>query len=237
MTPVLLGWPPGPRLRLDHRRFAYAGKFVMSATGKAVLLEDHPNGDERGASGGEDGERSEREDGEGREPNTLDDALLDEVDRERLARAAEGTDWSLAAAVAGAVAFSEDRTDPDTLWVRYVTVRADRQREGLGPGLLAFLLDRAADRGYDRVRIGVNNAFSYEAAYRAGFGWTGEETGLAELVCEWPAPEGRSAARYRAGLDRFRDSDRERSEAERSFLADGEDAEPPAVVHRLTTRD
>jgi len=33
----LLGWPEGgPTLRLDHERFAYAGKFVMSATGKAV---------------------------------------------------------------------------------------------------------------------------------------------------------------------------------------------------------
>jgi len=229
MTPVLLGWPPGPRLRLDHRRFAYAGKFVMSATGKAVLLEYPPDGDDAESSKREV-EWSGREDVEGREPKPLDDALLDEADRERLARVAEGGDWSLAAAVAGAVAFSEDRTDPDTLWVRYVTVRADRQGEGLGPGLLAFLLDRAADRGYDRVRIGVNNAFSYEAAYRAGFGWTGEETGLAELVCEWPAPEGRSAARYRAGLDRFRDSDRQRSEAERSFLADREDAEPPPVA-------
>jgi len=233
MTPVLLGWPPGPRLRLDHRRFAYAGKFVMSATGKAVLLEDPADVNEEWS----ERERSEREDGEGREPNTLDGVLLDESDRERLAGAAEGGDWSLAAAVAGAVAFSEDRTDPDTLWVRYVTVRTDRQGEGLGPELLAFLLDRVEDRGYDRVRIGANNAFSYEAAYRAGFGWTGEETGLAELVCEWPAPGERSAARYRAGLDRFRESDREWSEAERSFLAAREDAEPPRVVDRPTSNE
>ena len=34
----LLGYPPdGPTLRLDHERFAYAGKFVMSDTGKAVV--------------------------------------------------------------------------------------------------------------------------------------------------------------------------------------------------------
>lgn len=33
----ILGWPPdGPTLRLDYERFAYAGKFVMSNTGKAV---------------------------------------------------------------------------------------------------------------------------------------------------------------------------------------------------------
>ena len=211
MIPVLLGWPPGPRLRLDYRRFAYAGKFVMSATGKAVLLESDRSADEG---------------------DTLGEALLDEADRERLARAAEGAEWSLDAAVLAAVAFGADRTDSDTLWLRYVTVRSDRQGEGLGPRLLAFVRDRAGDRGFEQVRIGVNNAFSYEAAYRAGFGWTGEETGLAELVCEWPAPEGRSAERYRAGLDRFRDPDREPSEAERSFLETRVGADPPVVTRR-----
>ena len=35
---VLLGWPEaGPTLGLDFRSFSYAGKFVMSNTGKAVL--------------------------------------------------------------------------------------------------------------------------------------------------------------------------------------------------------
>ncbi|MEF8840780.1 MAG: GNAT family N-acetyltransferase [Haloarculaceae archaeon] len=217
MRPVVLGWPPGPRLRLDHRRFAYAGKFVMSSTGKAVVL-GAPT--EEGRNG----------------TDTLGDALLDEADRERLARD-DGAGRSLDATVLCAVAFSDDRTDPDTLWVRYVTVRTDRQGEGLGPALLAFVRDRAAERGYARVRIGVNNPFSYEAAYRAGFGWTGEETGLAELVCEWPAPDGRSAERYRGGLDRFRDPEHERSEGERSFLAERADADPPTVVDARTPRD
>jgi len=37
----LLGWAPdGPTLRLDHERFSYAGKFVMSSTGKAVARDD-----------------------------------------------------------------------------------------------------------------------------------------------------------------------------------------------------
>ena len=211
-VPVALGWPPGPRLRLDHRRFAYAGKFVMSSTGKAVLLdpEDRPPEGETGA-------------------DVLADVLLDDPDRERLARAAEEEGWSLEAPVVGAVAFSEDRTDPPVLRIRYVTVRGDRQGEGLGPQLLGFLCARADERGYDRVRIGVNNPFSYEAAYRAGFGWTGEETGLAELVCEWPAPEGRSVERYRTGLDRYRDPEREPGEAERSFLGSREGATPPPV--------
>mgnify|MGYP000002189750 FL=1 len=219
MVPVVLGWPPGPRLRLDYRRFAYAGKFVVSSTGKAVLLSDPPAA------------------GDGEPDDALGVALLDEADRDRLDRAAEGGDWSLDAAVLGAVSFSADRTDPDVLRVRYVTVRADRQGEGLGPRLLRFLLGRADARGYDRVRIGVNNAFSYEAAYKAGFGWTGEETGLADLVCEWPAPARRSAARYRAGLDRFRAEDRDPTAAERSLLDDREGASPPPVLDSWTGTD
>ena len=40
MEVVVIGWPPnGPTLRLDYRRFSYAGKFVMSNTGKAVVRE------------------------------------------------------------------------------------------------------------------------------------------------------------------------------------------------------
>lgn len=38
----VLAWPPGgPSLRLDHERFAYAGKFVMTGTGKAVARDDN----------------------------------------------------------------------------------------------------------------------------------------------------------------------------------------------------
>jgi len=165
----LLGWPPdGPTLDLDHREFAYAGKFVMSSTGKAVA----------------------REDGE----------------------------------VIGAVAFNEDRTDADRLWLRYVTVRQDRRGEGIGPELLAFARDRASKRGYERVRIAVNNPFAYEACYRAGFGFTGETTGVAELVLEWPSD--RDPERYRDGLDRFQE--RDLSDAEESFL-ERTGGEPPDV--------
>ena len=43
MEYVVLGWPSdGPTLRLDYRQFAYAGKFVMSNTGKAVAYEGAP---------------------------------------------------------------------------------------------------------------------------------------------------------------------------------------------------
>lgn len=166
----LLGWPPdGPTLRLDHRRFSYAGKFVMSATGKAVA----------------------REDGE----------------------------------LVGAVAFNEDRTDPDALWLRYVTVRADRRGEGIGPRLLAFVRERAHDRGYERVRIAVNNPFAYEACYRAGFGYTGRRTGIAELVLERPGD--RSTERYQEGLDEFRG--RDLSADEEAFLDRKRGDDPPEL--------
>lgn len=199
----LLGWPPdGPKLRLDHERFSYAGKFVMTNTGKAVARADGDGTDEHG----------------------------------------EGyTDDVLAAA-----SFNEDRTDAETLWIRYVTVAKSRRGDGIGPELLAFVRDRAIDRGYARVRIAVNNPFAYEALYRAGFAFTGETTGLAELVLEHsPAEdrptsvsasdesgietriedetpvdesERRDAARYRDGLERFRE--RDLSDAEEEFLSE-----------------
>jgi GNAT superfamily N-acetyltransferase len=183
--PVLLGWPEeGPTLRLNYRRFSYAGKFVMSNTGKAVIR-TRERGPEREAD------------------SQWDDDVL------------------------AAVAFNADRTDPETLWLRYVTVRADYRGEGLGPRLCAFVTDRAADRSYERVRIAVNNPFAYEALYKAGFAFTGEETGVAELVLERPAarPADRSTERYQAGLDRYRE--RDLTPAETAFLKRKEGAEPP----------
>lgn len=142
----VLGWPPdGPRLKLDHRRFGYAGKFVLTRTGKAVARKDEE--------------------------------------------------------VLGASAFDPDRTDGSVLRIRYVAVRRDRQGEGIGAKLLAFTADRGHDRGFDRIRIAVNNPVAYQAAYRAGFGFTGEGTGLAELVLDHPGD--RSEATYRGGLARF----------------------------------
>lgn len=169
----LLGWPPdGPTLRLDWRRFTYAGKFVMSSTGKAVARED-------------------------------DD-------------------------VVAALAFNEDRTDPDTLWFRYVTVREDRRGNGIGPQLLEFALDRVNERAYDRVKIAVNNPFAYEACYRAGFAFTGETTGIAELVLAWPADS--DTERYQEGLDLFRD--RDLSAEEIGFLTERTEATPPDASAR-----
>jgi GNAT superfamily N-acetyltransferase len=150
MEYAVLGWPgDGSTLDLDHREFAYAGKFVIGETGKAVA-------------------RSK-------------------------------------GAVVAAAALSPDRTDDDTLRCRYITVRRDRQGEGIGPRLLRFTVDRATDRGFDTVAIAVNNPHAYVAAYRAGFGFTGAETGLAEVVLV--AGARRDEGRYRAGLRTVADRD------------------------------
>jgi GNAT superfamily N-acetyltransferase len=180
MEYAVCGWSEdGPTLRLDYREFAYAGKFVMSATGKAVV----------------------------REPRRTSESKWDED-------------------IIAAVAFNEDRTDPRTLWLRYITVRAERRGEGLGARLAAFITERALARGYERLSIAVNNPFAYEALYKAGFGYTGRETGLAELVLERPLERSRSA--YQAGFDVYRE--RDLSESETNLLDSRMDAEPPAVL-------
>lgn len=167
----VVGWPDnGPSLDLDHERFAYAGKFVMTRTGKTV---------------------------------------------------AEEGDEPLAA-----VAFSRDRTDDAVWWVRIVTVRHDRRGEGIGPLLLDFTAARLLERGR-AVRIAVNNPFAYEAAYKAGFGYTGEETGVAELVLE--RPDDRDTEAYRAGLDVYCARDG-LSAAEREFLAERDGTVPPLLA-------
>jgi GNAT superfamily N-acetyltransferase len=199
----VLGWPDdGPTLRLDYREFGYAGKFVMSSTGKAVCHERaHPLTETHGDPASAFADRDSDEYAEG---------------------------------VVAAVAFNEDRTDDAVLWLRYVTVRADRRGDGLGPRLLAFVRDAARDRGYERLRIAVNNPYSYEALYKTEFAYTGRETGIAELVLEHPAPDDvaadpdAGAARYREGFDVFAARD-DLSVAEREFVGEKRERGPPAV--------
>jgi GNAT superfamily N-acetyltransferase len=184
--PVLLGWPEdGPTFRLDYRVFSYAGKFVMSNTGKAVIRRADEPDDDAG-----------------------DDSEWDED-------------------ILAAVAFNEDRTDSETLWLRYVTVHEDYRGEGLGPRLCSFVAERAGNRGYERVKIAVNNPFAYEALYKSGFAFTGEETGVAELVLERPARRRaeQPTGQYQAGLDIYRQ--RKLSAAEKAFLERKHGGEPP----------
>lgn len=176
----ILGWPPdGPALTLDHERFRYAGKFVMTNTGKAVALEDE--------------------------------------------------------AVIAAVAFNEDHADPDTLKLRYVTVADDRRGEGIGPQVLDFTASRSLERGYERVAIAVNNPFAFEACYRAGFEYTGETTGIAELVLSRPEvhdteSEATRAAWYRAGLEQYEERTTALTATEQSFIEAKLERGPPEIL-------
>ncbi|MFC6835977.1 GNAT family N-acetyltransferase [Halomarina ordinaria] len=183
MEHAVLGWPDeGPTLRLDHREYAYAGKFVTAATGKAAVL--------------------------------AEDAPVDQPS------AREGYARGLLAVCS----FNEDRTDPDTAWIRYVTTRRDRRGEGLGARLAAFTADRLRDRGYERVRIAVNNPYAYHALSKAGFGFTGRETGLAELVLEHPSDRGR----YDEGLAVY--AARDLTPEEAAFVEAKRAAGPPPVL-------
>jgi len=187
---AVLGDPDdGPTLLLDWESFSYAGKFVMSNTGKAVVYEGEPV-----------------------------------ADRDGWPPAAREADEPVADVV-GAVSFNEDRTDPETAWLRYVTVRDDRRGDGVGARLCAFAADRLLEE-YERVRIAVNNPFAFEALQKAGFGFTGEETGIAELVLERPCES--RASGYQDGLDQYRE--RDLSPEEESFLHRKRGQVPPARV-------
>jgi hypothetical protein len=201
---ALLGWPvDGPRLRLDYRRFSYAGKFVTGKTGIAVVRGELP-----------DDHESTPVDSLSPLPEDLSESEFDDD-------------------VLAAVAFNVDRTDPETLWLRYLTVRGDLRDSGLqlGPRLVAFITAHAAENGYQRVRIAVNNVFSYHALYKAGFAATGHETGLAELILERPTGERAdvSTATYQRGLDQFRGR-AGLSDAEETFLREHEAVDPPEPI-------
>ena len=207
---ALLGWPAAhPQLRLDYRRFSYAGKFVTGTTGIAVVRGEPPSHADPSTHAEPTADDSLPTLPEGLSESEFDDEIL------------------------AAVAFNADRTDSRTLWLRYLTVRRDLRGSGLrlGPRLAAFITACAADQGYDRVRIAVNNVFSYQALYRAGFGYTGRETGIAELVLDRPTeePAATSTERYQEGLDLFRQREGV-STAEREFLAAHEDSEPPVRI-------
>lgn len=130
--------------------------------------------------------------------------------------------------VVAAASFNPDRTDAETLVVRYLTVRRDRQGEGIGPRLLRLVADRARDRGFADVHIAVNNPFAYEACYRAGFAFTGEETGMAELVLVDARGRDRSTDSYRRGLSTFADRDLPPEAA--SFVERYRGGHPPEAV-------
>ncbi len=206
----------GTTCRLDYRAFAYAGKFVVGDTGKALLRT-----------------------GDG------SDAVPEWTPAEPLPETVDPDEFETD--VLAAVSFSPDRTDPACCRLRYVTVHVARRGEGVGPELIRRTVPWLADAGYDRVRIAVNNPFAYEALYKCGFAYTGEETGLAELELERsadsPASNHDDLERYRAGLTVFRDRDGDAPDAVRRFLAERLDGEgdgsagPPDLVNPTDPAD
>jgi len=139
---ALLGWAEAdPTVRLDYRRFSYAGKFVTGGTGIAVIR------------GENDGSATATGD-------NSTEAKIDDTDS--LASLPDGVEADdFADGILAAIAFSPDRTDRSTLKIRYLTVRDDCRGDGqqLGPQLVAFLTSKAATAGYDRIAIAVNNVF------------------------------------------------------------------------------
>ena len=216
---ALLGWAEAdPTLRLDYRRFSYAGKFVTGGTGVAVIRGD------AAARASETADTNTSSNGTATDPESLA-SLPDGV-----------AESEFADGVLAAITFSPDRTDPSTLKIRYLTVRDDLRGDGqqLGPQLVAFLTSKAAAAGYDRIAIAVNNAFSYHALYKVGFTYTDRETGLAELVLDRPIGEPAVASQsgYQRGLDVFREREG-LSAAEIEFLSDHSNAVPPRLLSSL----
>ncbi|WP_128225435.1 GNAT family N-acetyltransferase [Halobacteriaceae archaeon SHR40] len=128
--------------------------------------------------------------------------------------------------VVGAISFSEDHSDSSAVRLRYVTVREDRRGEGIGPRLLRFTAVRLT-ASYDEVLIAANNPIAYEACYRAGFVFTGEETGIAEVLMRY-RPDDRETDRYREGFTVF--EDRELPAPHEAVCRRHADGESPAVV-------
>lgn len=117
--------------------------------------------------------------------------------------------------IVAALSFSPDRADDEAVRVRYITVRDDLRGEGIGSSLLEYAADRLLER-YEDVRISVNNPYSYAAARKAGFGWTGDETGMAELVMERPRSQDEEDARHVEALRAF--EERNLSDDEEKFV-------------------
>ena len=246
---ALLGWPAAnPTLRLDYRRFSYAGKFVTGGTGVAVIRGEaaesatatakataaDSNDDSDSAANTNDSNNDDAD-------NNNDDAdsAANAHETESLASLPDGVEEAdFADGILAAITFSPDRTDSSVLKIRYLTVRDDLRGGGrqLGPRLVAFLTSRAAAAGYDRIAIAVNNAFSYHALYKAGFTYTDRETGLAELVLSRPISEPAAASRsgYQRGLDVFRERTG-LSTAEMAFLAAHDDTEPPSLLAAIAS--
>jgi len=130
--------------------------------------------------------------------------------------------------VLAAVAFDEHRTEESTICLRYVTVRSDRRGEAIAPRLVRRQIEEIRAAGYETVRIGVNNPFSYHAMFKAGFGYTGTQAGLADLILSTSADR----SRYAEGLRTFRERE-DLADSEREFIEDHAAEPPPGLLEPM----
>ena len=111
-----------------------------------------------------------------------------------------------AAAIIAALTTDRHRIHHDRMVVRTIDVRRAERGNGWGPLLLRSVAHAYSTAGFDTVQINTNNPFAYIAACKAGFGWTGRTTGLAELIMTRPTdrPTRWSRGRFIAGLSLYR---------------------------------
>ncbi len=103
--------------------------------------------------------------------------------------------------IVAVLSYDEERGS-DAARIRYLSVRDDRQQEGVA----AELVERASDRlldDYPAVRISVNNPYAYEAVHRAGFGYSGDTGPRDEVVMGRPSDD----PRYEEGLRKLLEAD------------------------------
>jgi GNAT superfamily N-acetyltransferase len=129
-------------------------------------------------------------------------------------------------ATVAATGFDPDRSTSDTVRIRAITVRDDHHGEGIGARLAAFTRAALRERGWARVLIAVATPVAYHALHKAGFGDTGETTGLRERVLSHPPPT--DPVPYATGLRWYLDHDP--SSAECAFIAGRTEGGPPNPV-------
>ena len=103
--------------------------------------------------------------------------------------------------IVGVLSYDEERGSEATR-IRYLSVRSDRQQQGVAADLVEEATDRLLD-DYPAVRISVNNPYAYGAVHRAGFGYTGDTGPQQEVVMQRPHETGR----YEEGLRKLLEAD------------------------------
>jgi predicted acetyltransferase len=103
--------------------------------------------------------------------------------------------------IIAAASFNFDRTDKKIAWIRCISIRKDKRREGIGHNLILYITKKIVGGVPVCVRVAVNNPIAYDTFYKAGFEYTGNEVGLCELILEYP--KNQTYDMYRKGAEIF----------------------------------